>query len=65
MARIIEFRASEQRLDEVRCSATRESGEIIIFPGVRRARHEAPVEEVRPRKRERGKTKRDRIDLPD
>lgn len=70
MATIIEFRGIEQRPDAPRLPEARASGEIIIFPGVRRERHaEAVAEEAteapKPRKRERGKPKRDRIDLPD
>lgn len=37
--------------------------EIIIFPGVRRERHEE--QPMKQRRRERGRTKRDRLELPD
>lgn len=58
---ILQFRASYAR------SAPRENAEsggaqIIIFPGVRRERHaEAP----KTRRREKGRTRRDRLELPD
>jgi hypothetical protein len=38
-----------------------EGAEIIIFPGVRRERHE----EQPLKQRRRGRTKRDRLELPD
>lgn len=46
------------------------SGEIIIFPGVRRERHsdlDAEVDELqaKPKRHGRAKPKRDRIELPD
>lgn len=63
MATIIEFRAAEGR-DGPRPLEAKE-GEIIIFPGVRIERQVEEVEAPRPRKRERGKPKRDRIELPE
>lgn len=68
MATILEFKQYEQRLDEERPAEAKVSGEIIIFPGVRRERHSETdeVEEApKQRKRERAKPKRDRIELPD
>lgn len=47
------------------------SAQIIIFPGVRIERHAEPVAEsvtepqAKPRRRERVRTKRDRLELPD
>lgn len=63
MATIIEFRGSEAR-DAPRQLESKE-GEIIIFPGVRRERHADEVEMAKPRKRERARPKRDRIELPE
>lgn len=60
MAHILEFRSSvaKPELEAVRTGGA----EIIIFPGVRREHHdEAPAK----RRRERGRTKRDRLELPD
>jgi hypothetical protein len=61
MAHILEFRSSvaKAELEIVRTGGA----EIIIFPGVRRERHEElPAKQ---RRRERGRTKRDRLELPD
>lgn len=60
MAMIIDFRSSVSRS----APSERELGgeaEIIIFPGVRREYVEPP----KPRRRERAKPKRDRLELPD
>jgi hypothetical protein len=67
MAHIVEFRSSVARAEldrEPECEAARKgSAQIIIFPGVRRERHaEAPP---KPRRREKGRPKRDRLELPD
>ncbi len=67
MAHIVEFRSSVARAEldrELECEAAREGGaQIIIFPGVRRERHaEAPAKS---RRREKGRPKRDRLELPD
>jgi hypothetical protein len=61
MAMIIEFRSPGSRLDP-RTDESRSCAEIIIFPGVRRERH---VEPVKPRRREKCRPKRDRLELPD
>ena len=63
MAHILEFRSSVIRA-EPECEPAREGGaQIIIFPGVRRERHaEQPA---KPRRRERVRPKRDRLELPD
>jgi hypothetical protein len=67
MAHIVEFRSSAARSEpdrEPECEAAREGGaQIIIFPGVRRERHaEAPA---KPRRREKGRRKRDCLELLD
>ena len=62
MAHILEFRSSMPKTEP---DAVRAGGaEIIIFPGVRRERHEE--QPMKQRRRERGvRTKRDRLELPD
>ena len=71
MAHIVEFRSSVARAEldrEPECEAARQGGaQIIIFPGVRRERHaKAPAEApAKPRRREKGRPKRDRLELPD
>ena len=75
MAHIVEFRSSVARAEvdrEPECEAAREGGaQIIIFPGVRRERHakapaKAPAEApAKARRREKGRPKRDRLELPD
>ena len=61
MAMILEFRSGVSRTQTSE-RAPREAAQIIIFPGVRRERHaEAP----RPRRREKARPKRDRLELPD
>lgn len=67
MAHIVEFRSSVARAEvdrEPECEAAREGGaQIIIFPGVRRERlAKAPA---KARRREKGRPKRDRLELPD
>ena len=57
---IIDFRAHALRL-EPRLEASTTGAEIIIFPGVRRERHEEPPKPQRRRK----SPKRDRLELPD
>jgi hypothetical protein len=71
MAHILEFRSNAVRV-ESECEATLQgSAQIIIFPGVRIERHGEPPAEpqiervARPRRRERGRAKRDRLELPD
>jgi hypothetical protein len=71
MAHILEFRSSAVRV-ESECEATLQgSAQIIIFPGVRIERHSEPPAEpqvehlAKPRRRERGRAKRDRLVLPD
>jgi hypothetical protein len=61
MAMIIDFRSSVSR-SASSGRALDGGAEIIIFPGVRRERH---VEAPKPRRREKAKPKRDRIELPD
>ncbi len=61
MAMILEFRSDIVR-GEPREAAETCGAEIIIFPGVRRERH---TEISRPRRREKVRTKRDRLELPD
>lgn len=67
---ILEFRSSQQR-DEPREAAEPRSAEIIIFPGVRRERHAEPAEAMevaeagKPRRREKARGKRDRLELPE
>jgi hypothetical protein len=58
---IIEFRSNGSQAAP-REQAERSGAQIIIFPGVRRERH---VEPMRPRRREKARTKRDRLELPD
>ena len=59
MAHILEFRSSMPKAEPDAVRA--EGAEIIIFPGVRRERHE----EQPMKQRRRGRTKRDRLELPD
>jgi len=67
MAHIVEFRSSVARPDPDRepdCASAPEGGaQIIIFPGVRRERHAEPT--PKQRRREKGRPKRDRLELPD
>ncbi|HXE68801.1 MAG TPA: hypothetical protein VN523_05545 [Hyphomicrobiaceae bacterium] len=58
---IIDFRAHALRL-EPRLEASRTSAEIIIFPGVRRERQLDPA---KPRRKDKARPKRDRLELPD
>jgi hypothetical protein len=63
MAHILEFRSNTARAEPQGEAEQRSGAQIIIFPGVRRERHaEAPS---KPRKRERVRPKRDRIELPE
>lgn len=69
MAMILDFRSGAVRLElreEPRgdgLEVARGGGaEIIIFPGVRRERH---AETAKPRRRDKGRPKRDRLELPD
>jgi len=71
MAHILEFRSNAVRV-EPECEPTHQgSAQIIIFPGVRIERHGEPPAEpqvehlAKPRRRERGRAKRDRLELPD
>jgi hypothetical protein len=66
MAHILEFRSGALRAEPEIEVPPSGGAQIIIFPGVRIERHVEP-EEVRakPRKRERGRPKRDRLELPD
>jgi hypothetical protein len=61
MAHILEFRSNIPKAEP---DAIRAGGaEIIIFPGVRREHHEE--QPTKQRRRERGRAKRDRLELPD
>ena len=60
MAMILDFRTRGAQVDP-RDRAEAQSAEIIIFPGVRRERHDDPP---KPTRRKRG-PKRDRLELPD
>lgn len=65
---ILEFRTGGSRsavreVSELDDSVAR-GAEIIIFPGVRREHH-AEAAPPRPRRREKARTKRDRIEIPD
>lgn len=62
MALILEFRSSVAKAEPEPVQAG--GAEIIIFPGVRRERHEEPPAKQQ-RRRERSRTKRDRLELPD
>ena len=64
MASIIDIRFASSR-SEVRERGRTGSAEIIIFPGVRRERHADHPDAPRPKRRERGKPKRDRLELPE
>ena len=72
MAHILEFRSNAVRV-ESEWEPTHQGGaKIIIFPGVRIERHGGPppaepqVEHsAKPRRRERGRAKRDRLELLD
>ena len=71
MAHILEFRCNAER-GELDCEPMlQRSAQIIIFPGVRIERHAEPVAEsvtepqAKPRRRERARAKRDRLELPD
>ena len=66
MAHILEFRCNAERA-EPQCEPVHQgSAQIIIFPGVRIERHTEPQEtQAKPRRRERGRPKRDRLELPD
>jgi hypothetical protein len=58
---IIDFRAHALRL-EPRLEASTTGAEIIIFPGVRRERQ---IESTKPRRKDKARPKRDRLELPD
>ena len=60
MAMILDFRSRGSHA-EPRARAEAPGAEIIIFPGVRRERHE---EQPKPQRRRRS-PKRDRLELPD
>jgi hypothetical protein len=63
MAHILEFRSNATKAEPEQEPARPAGAQIIIFPGVRRERHaEQPA---KPRRRERGRPKRDRLELPD
>lgn len=70
MAMILDFRSrpdarSESQVErpEPREQAEPIGAQIIIFPGVRRERHAEPT--PKQRRREKGRPKRDRLELPD
>ena len=58
---IIEFRSQALRL-EPRMEASSEGAEIIIFPGVRRERQ---IDPPKPRRKDKARPKRDRLELPE
>jgi hypothetical protein len=58
---IIDFCAHALRL-EPRLEASSAGAEIIIFPGVRRERE---VDQPKPRRKEKVRPKRDRLELPE
>jgi hypothetical protein len=64
MAHIVEFRSSVARAEPDCETARQGSAQIIIFPGVRRERHAEAAPKVA-RRREKGRPKRDRLELPD
>ncbi|MBX9588132.1 MAG: hypothetical protein K2X43_02435 [Hyphomonadaceae bacterium] len=63
MAHILEFRCNAERAELDAEPAPRGTAQIIIFPGVRIERHAEP--QAKPRRRERGRPKRDRLVIPD
>lgn len=70
MAHILPFRsAAPADLERGQSGEpTQQAGaQIIIFPGVRRERHDEPQEPAKAaaRRREKGRPKRDRLELPD
>jgi hypothetical protein len=66
MAHILQFRSAALRTEPEYEAARTGGAQIIIFPGVRIERHVEPQDvQVRPRKRERGRPRRDRLELPD
>jgi hypothetical protein len=58
---IIEFRSQALRL-EPRMEASSAGAEIIIFPGVRRERQ---IDPPKPRRKDKARPKRDRLELPE
>ena len=58
---VIDFRAHALRL-QPRLEASTTGAEIIIFPGVRRERQNEPA---KPRRKDKVRPKRDRLELPD
>jgi hypothetical protein len=66
MAHILQFRSGALRSEPESELAPAGGAQIIIFPGVRIERHVEPEDvPVKPRKRERGRPRRDRLELPD
>jgi len=63
MAHIVQFRSGIARTEPESETERQGGAQIIIFPGVRRERHAEPP--ARPRRREKGRPKRDRLELPD
>jgi hypothetical protein len=58
---IIEFRSQALRL-EPRMEASTAGAEIIIFPGVRRERQ---IDPPTPRRKDKARPQRDRLELPE
>ena len=58
---VINFRSHAARL-EPRLEASDAGAEIIIFPGVRRERQ---LDDPKPRRKDKLRPKRDRLELPD
>ena len=63
MAHILEFRSNVMRAEPELEPARQGGAQIIIFPGVRRERHAEPPAKLG--RREKGRPKRDRLELPD
>jgi hypothetical protein len=65
MSSIIEFRCRPATVDEGVAHAATRSADIIIFPGVRIERWNEADAEARPKRRQRARPKRDRLELPE
>jgi hypothetical protein len=69
MAHILPFRSAAVQAEPERGPggepAAQAGAQIIIFPGVRRERHAEPPQAKAQRRREKGRPKRDRLELPD
>ncbi|MGE3066529.1 MAG: hypothetical protein AB7K67_13140 [Hyphomicrobiaceae bacterium] len=69
MSSIIEFRCRPApvpaSVDEGVAHAATRSADIIIFPGVRIERWNEAEADAKPKRRQRGRAKRDRLELPE